>query len=192
MKFLTFRLSQIILFVFLFSCNQNNSKIDSDIYLEFQKKGTNISNLSQTTLLANVAKAIQKGGSEYALEFCNLKASSIIDSLNIVNDCVISRVSIKNRNPENGLKGEQEKHIWSLFQNNQLSDTLIQHNQKLVYYKTIKTGMPACLKCHGTPELEISPSTFEKLQKLYPNDLAIGYKLNDFRGLWKIEFRKEL
>ena len=188
MKPIVSRFVQIAVLVFFFSCNQNTSKIDSETYLEFQNKGTNVSNLSQATLLANVAKAMQKGGSEYAVEFCNLKVSSIVDSLNIANNCVISRVSAKNRNPENGLKGNQEKELWTLFQNNQLGDTLVQTKQKLVYYKAIKIGMPACLKCHGNPDSEINKATFEKIQKLYPHDLATGYKLKDFRGLWKIEF----
>ncbi len=190
MKIINFSFVLIVFGVFLFSCNQNNSKIDSETYLAFQNKGANISNLAQVTLLTNVGKAIQKGGSEYAVEFCNLKVSSIVDSLNIANNCVISRVSAKNRNSENGLKGNQEKELWTLFQNNQLGDTLVQTKQDLVYYKPIKIGMPACLKCHGNPETEINSATSEKLQILYPHDLATGYKLKDFRGLWKIEFEK--
>lgn len=187
MKFVKFLFGQIVFF-FLFSCNQNSSKIDSETYAEYRQTGNEISQIAQSTLLMNVGKAIQKGGSEYAVEFCNLQASSIIDSLNSVNNCVISRVSAKNRNPENGLKNEQEKELWNLYQNNFSADTLVQNKQKLVYYKPIKIGMPACLKCHGNPESEINAATLEKLQSLYPGDLATGYKLNDFRGLWKIEF----
>ena len=67
---------------------------------------------------------------------------------------------------------------------------MVQTKQKLVYYKPIKIGMPACLKCHGSSETEINAVTFEKLNTLYPHDLATGYKLKDFRGLWKIEFVK--
>jgi len=48
--------------------------------------------------------------------------------------------------------------------------------------------MPACLKCHGVPESDIDSATVQKLRALYPTDLATGYRLNDFRGLWKIEF----
>ena len=191
MKIINFSFVLIVFGVFLFSCNQNSSKIDSETYLEFQNKGANISNISQVTLLSNVGKAIQKGGPEYAVEFCNLEVSSIIDSLNIANNCVISRVSTKNRNLENGLSNKTEKELWTLFQNNLAVDTLIQSKGKLIYYKPIKIGLPACLKCHGKPESEINSATSEKLQKLYPNDLATGYKLKDFRGLWKIEFEKK-
>ena len=88
--------------ILLFSCN--SKKINEETYTEFQKRGNEISNKAQSVLLANVGQAMQTGGSLYAVEFCNLKASSIIDSLNSVNNCVISRVSEKNRNSENNLK----------------------------------------------------------------------------------------
>jgi hypothetical protein len=130
-----------------------------------------------------------KGGPVYAMEFCNAQASSIIDSLNGVNNCTISRVSAKNRNQNNHLKDNRETEIWHWFANNLQADTLIRHNKNLVYYKPITIALPACLKCHGNPGAEINPATLGKLKKLYPNDLATGYKLNDFRGLWKIEFK---
>jgi len=172
--------------IILFSCT--SKKINDKTYTEFQKLGNEISNNAQSALLANVGQAIQTGGSLYAVEFCNLKASSIVDSLNRVNNCVISRVSEKNRNPENNLKTSIEKDLWKIFGTGNLTDTLVKQQNRLVFYKPIKTGLPACLKCHGQPNSDIDPATFDKIQHLYPADLATGYKLNDFRGLWKIEF----
>jgi cytochrome c553 len=67
----------------------------------------------------------------------------------------------------------------------------LQNGNDLVYYKPIRTGMPACLKCHGNTETDINAATKAKLNELYPNDLATGYKLNDFRGLWKVEFKRQ-
>ena len=178
----------LFLVVFLVSCQ---TKINSETYSNYQEKGNQISNVAQATLLVNVGKAIQEGGPEYAVEFCNLKASSIIDSLNRANNCNISRVSEKNRNPGNMLKTPSEKELWKIFQTSNKQDTLLQNNKKLVYYKRINMALPACLKCHGSTESDINPATKTKLQDLYPNDLATGYQLNDFRGLWKIEFRQE-
>ena len=172
--------------ILLFSCN--SKKINEETYTEFQKRGNEISNKAQSVLLANVGQAMQTDGSLYAVEFCNLKASSIVDSLNSVNNCVISRVSEKNRNPENNLKTNIEKDLWKIFGTGNLTDTLVQQQNRLVFYKPIKTGLPACLTCHGQPDSDIEPATFDKIQHLYPADLATGYKLNDFRGLWKIEF----
>ncbi len=170
----------------LFSCN--SKKISKEIYAEFQQKGNEVSNKAQSVLLANVGKAMQTGGVAYAIEFCNLEASTIIDSLNQANNCVITRLSQKNRNPQNKLKTSTEKDLWKIFGNGSVNDTIIQEQNKLVFYKSIKIGLPACLKCHGQPGTDIEPSTFEKIQHLYPSDLATGYDLNDFRGLWKIEF----
>ena len=175
----------IAVLVLFFSCK---SKTDLANYTEIQKKGSEMATLAQSVLLANVGKAIQTGGSVYAVEFCNLNASVITDSLNIAGNCVISRISAKNRNPENGLKTESEQMLWSIFENGTLNDTVIFENRNLIYYKPIKTGLPACLKCHGEIGSDIDAVTAEKLKNLYPNDLATGYKLNDFRGLWKIEF----
>jgi len=183
-------------FVFLFSCRSKTSKdkpevIDQETYAMYTQQGNEISALTQGVLLANVGKAIQQGGTAYAMEFCNLKVVSITDSLDQVYDCLISRVSEKNRNPVNSLKNGTEKELWSLFRSGTLTDTLVSLNGNPVYYKTIRTGMPACLKCHGNPETDIEPATLQKLQELYPNDLATGYQLNDFRGLWKIEFTRD-
>jgi hypothetical protein len=177
----------------LFSCNSNQSqKIDTETYSEHTEKGNTISNLAQGVLLANVSSAMQKGGPEYAIEFCNLEASSLIDSLSAANNCNISRVSAKNRNPGNALGDEQEKALWNLYekklQSGTAADTLILNDDALAYYKPIKTAMPACLNCHGTPGSDIAPATLDKIQELYPNDKATGYNLNEFRGLWKITF----
>lgn len=176
------------LLLLIYSCS---TKIDSVVYTEVQKKGNEISGYAQSTLLQNVGMAIQKGGTQYAVEFCNLEASSIIDSLNQQYDCTISRISVKNRNSNAGLSSTHEKELWQIFQKGELTDTIIPSNTNLVFYKPIKIGMPACLKCHGNPESDIDNATRQRLQELYPKDLATGYKLNDFRGLWKIEFTRE-
>jgi len=171
--------------ILMISCK---SKINNVTYSEIQKKGSEISSLTQSVLLSNVGQAMQTGGPVYAVEFCNLKASTIVDSLNSTNNCVISRISAKNRNPENGLKTKTDQILWAIFEKGIVNDTIIQENKNLVYYKPIKTALPACLKCHGELGSDVDSATSEKLQKLYPADLATGYKLNDFRGLWKIEF----
>jgi len=106
--------------------------------LEFQKRCNETTILAQSVLLANVGEAMQTGGSVYAVEFCNLKASTIVDSLIIANNCNISRISAKNRNPENVLKTKTDQILWSVFEKGILSDTIIQENNKLIYYKQIK------------------------------------------------------
>jgi len=176
----------LLVIILVSSCNP---KMDADTYARYREKGDEVTNQSQATLLANVGKAIQEGGPEYAIEFCNLKATPLIDSLNLMNDCIISRVSEKNRNPQNVLKTQEDKLVWKIFESSNQPDTVLQIGKKAVYYKRIHTVLPACLKCHGNPGTDINEATMEKLQSLYPKDLATGYSLNDFRGLWKVEFK---
>lgn len=54
----------------------------------------------------------------------------------------------------------------------------------LVYYQPIIVN-PLCLKCHGNPN-DISPETRSLLNKLYPNDTAVGYQSGDLRGLIEV------
>lgn len=180
--------------IFLFSCGRKTSeKPDAETYARYLKSGNEISTQAQAALLTNVSRAMEQGGSVFAVEFCNLKASSIVDSLNTLYNCEITRVSDKNRNSENRLQTVADKQLWTYFfnryQQGLVHDTLIQDNDRLVYYKPILTAMPACLQCHG-PVSEIHPGTLEKIQTLYPEDLATGYGMNELRGLWKIGFEK--
>jgi hypothetical protein len=192
MKRVSFYLSAFVLVAFI-SCNsKQNEKIAPEVYSDYIETGREVAGKAQGVLLANVSSAMQKGGPEYAIEFCNLEASSLIDSLSEANNCVVSRVSAKNRNPENVLKNKNEKQLWDFYatrlENGNAPDTLIQQEKSLIYYKPIKTAMPACLNCHGTPGEDIQPATLQKIQKLYPDDKATGYSLNEFRGMWKIVF----
>ncbi len=184
----------IFITVFLFSCGRKTSeKPDAETYARYLKSGNEISTQAQAALLTNVSRAMEQGGSLFAVEFCNLEASSIVDSLNNLYNCNIARVSDKNRNPENRLQTGADKQLWTYFFNRHqqglVHDTLIQDGDRLVYYKPILTAMPACLQCHG-PASEINPGTLEKIQTLYPGDLATGYGMNELRGLWKIGFGK--
>lgn len=180
------RVTCILLLMGLLAC-QTKPGISPESYQKFQKEGDAITSQVQGVLLSNVAGAIQKGGTEHAVEFCNIKATTLVDSLSQAFSCNISRVSDRNRNPENTLN-KTEAELWKLFAKNPQADTLLKVNNKITYYKRINTAMPACLKCHGDPVNDINSVTLEKIQTLYPQDLATGYKLNDFRGLWKVEF----
>ena len=177
-----------VLLVVISSCS---SKIDKETYSTIQNTGNEITMQTQGVLLKNVGLAMQKGGPQNAVQFCNLNAGTIVDSLNQEFNCNISRISEKNRNPNAGLGSDQEKALWQLFETGSIGDTIVEQNNKLVFYKPIKIALPACLKCHGNPGSDIDPATKQKLSELYPKDLATGYALNDFRGLWKVEFERE-
>lgn len=153
-----------------------------------KNQADSIATVSQNVLLQNVAAAIQKGGTEYAVDFCNVRAIPITDSLSKEVRVSIQRISDRNRNPENNLNTETDRSVFNEFKKKQeLVDTLFKAKSQYVYYKRISLAMPTCMKCHGNPQADIEEKTLQKINIFYPNDKAIGYTLNDFRGLWKIE-----
>jgi hypothetical protein len=54
----------------------------------------------------------------------------------------------------------------------------------------ITISQPLCLQCHGS-ENDISAETKAALLKIYPQDKATGYQLDDLRGIWRIRVPKD-
>src|SRR5690625_1857785 len=95
----------------------NSNEINTDLYSIYVTKSTfdSIATISQTTLLKNVSSAIEIGGTEYAVEFCNEKALSITDSLSSEFDLKLSRISNKTRNSNNDFKSTMNELVFENF-----------------------------------------------------------------------------
>ncbi|APY10266.1 hypothetical protein BWZ22_03005 [Seonamhaeicola sp. S2-3] len=136
---------------------------------------------------------IQKKGTIEALSFCNESAYPLTDSMAIVHQANIKRVSDKPRNPNNKASLEELNYINTFKQviakNNEPQPIVKEtENNVHVYYPIITNNM--CLQCHGKPNETIEKATLNKINDLYPNDKAIGYNINEVRGIWSITFEK--
>lgn len=161
--------------------------------VDYRKLGDSLSLKAQQALVKNLLGAIQKGGSAYAVEFCNEKAMPLTDSLSQKYDVIIQRISAKNRNPKNSAS-LFDKKILELFASTSsfsLKDTLIDTPKGYIYYKPIKIGMPTCLQCHGKPKQDIDDATVTTIRRKYRFDKAMGYQMADLRGAWKLTFSVE-
>ena len=158
--------------------------------------GDRITDASQKTLLGNVKSAMQRGGPSEAVEYCNVRAMPLTDSLSTAYGVVIGRISRRNRNPDNTPRDEIDKEILQLYhkryEKQQALQTRLVKGQDghLRFYKPIFIGMPTCLKCHGDPKTDIAPATLKLLDEKYPYDEARGYHQGDLRGMWKVVFNK--
>lgn len=187
--------------IFILSCEKkdensstqeiNTSEIDDRT--DFLTKGQEIAMNSQKALGSQLMAKLQEGGPIHALEFCSVEAIPITDSLSKVHNVKISRVSDKNRNPDNEASHAQLDYMDLV--KNQLKYgekpmPLLEPTSKnpKAYYPIVTNAM--CLQCHGTPGKEMSEETYAKIQELYPDDKAIGYKDNQLRGIWVIEMMK--
>jgi cytochrome c553 len=145
-------------------------------------------------LAKNLMGALQRGGTIEALEFCNVQAIPITDSMSVAQNVSIKRVSDKPRNPNNKASKE-EADLIALFQqkiNDKEGYTPVVkslENGKKQFYAPIVTNQ-MCLQCHGTPHKTVTSNTLETVKKLYPKDVALGYDVNQVRGLWSIQYKE--
>lgn len=139
----------------------------------------------------NLMGAIQKKGTLAALEFCNIKAMPLTDSMATKHNAIIKRVSDKNRNPNNQANAEELKYIaqfkTELAAKKDIKPVVIEKGNKVQFYYPIETNT-MCLQCHGK---QIKPDVQKQILKLYPKDLAVGYNESEVRGIWSITFDKK-
>ena len=182
------------LFALISSCGLKQEKAGKEVSMnEYLEKGEEIIELSQAELLKNVGKAMGEGGPGNAVDFCSIHALSIKDSLSAKYGVEIRRITNKYRNPQDQPRTDTEMKVLDGYQSDaKLGKTLQAEvhsfNNRIEYYHPIFVSNGACLLCHGTPGEDISGQTQEMIQTHYPDDLATGFALNDFRGVWKITF----
>ena len=137
-------------------------------------------------LMKNVGEQMQKGGPESALEFCNIEAMPLTKSMSDKRGLLISRVSDKMRNPKNVANSEELKLIEQYKKQLMAGEILKPVRTETHYYEPLVTNA-MCLQCHGEPGKNVQPKVAAKIAELYPNDLAMGYKENEVRGLISIK-----
>ncbi len=185
-------ISLFLFFIVISSCVDKGESIRQ----EYLQKGGEIANQTQSELLINVSNAIKKGGPAYAIDYCNLRALPLKDSLSRLNNCQIRRIALKYRNPADMPQTEKEKeqlnqYLLAYQKGESIEPEVYLFKGRIEYYQPILIAMEACLKCHGDAGKQIEEETLQKIQAHYPDDLATGFELNDFRGAWKITFVKK-
>ncbi|MCO5260086.1 MAG: DUF3365 domain-containing protein [Crocinitomicaceae bacterium] len=188
-----------ILFLFV-ACSGNKEESQQQATaineVELLQKGDSIATLAQGVLMQNVSSAIQQHGVIGAIEFCNLNAIPLTDSISQLTLSTVQRLSDKNRNPNNEINTTIDQKAWSelkmLLSDSTIADKhfLLQENNQVFYYKPIQIGMPTCLKCHGAKGTDISDDALSIIQTNYPNDKATDYQLGQLRGMWKIKIKE--
>nr|WP_320116351.1 DUF3365 domain-containing protein [uncultured Desulfuromonas sp.] len=137
----------------------------------------------QKTLMKELKQGLAQG-TAHAISVCRSRAPQIAAELS-QNGIKIGRTTSRLRNPLNNGPAWTTPYL-DYYQNlpekgDMLSTTL--PDGTLGYVKPIYIRRP-CLNCHGQ---NIPKEVTETLQKHYPQDQAINYKLGEFRGLFWVE-----
>ena len=140
------------------------------------------------SLKTELIAAMQAGGPVNALGVCNLEAMPITTRVGESQNAQISRVSLKNRNPDNA-PNDWQSTVLEDFDTRaangediatmaSVSVVDVSGKKQLRFMKAVPTE-GACLACHGQT---ISTEVTTKLNELYPQDKATGYTPGQVRG----------
>lgn len=189
MKFIQFF---IILFLLITSIsNSDSSEINKSVILNEAK---NLLKETSKQYKNTLIQGLQHNNLIKALKYCNKEVKQLISKDN-EKGFAIKRVSLRPRN-KNNYPNLYEKEILEKFNKLSLKDNkklVLEHseiikdknNNKFVYVKAIRIK-EVCLNCHGS---NINDDLKKEIEKLYPDDKAINYKLNDIRGAF-VMYRK--
>lgn len=143
-------------------------------------------------LKSKLQEGMKKGGPATAIQVCNTAAEKIAQQISEQYGWNIARTSLKVRNTNNA-PDSWEKQVLESFEKRQAkgedvgkiyyAETIeMKGKHTFRYMQAIPTG-GICLSCHGD---KITAPVAEKLDELYPNDQARGFKVGDIRGAFTI------
>lgn len=157
------------------------------------EKGKEMALKTKAELGRFLMTAIREKGTAGAVAFCSTRAIHITDSMSTVLGSHLKRVAEFNRNPINTVSADELSYIQqvkaALAAKENPRPKLTENSETITGYYPILTES-LCLQCHGDKKTEIEPATLAAINRLYPNDKATGFKLNQLRGIWVVEMKK--
>ena len=163
-----------------------------DKAMTFEERGSMLVNSTRNHLVKHLMEAITSQGTVGAVEYCNIHAMALTDSVASVSHAVIRRVSDQPRNPANMADSTELAYI--LEQKAAMADgkaaqpkIFVNEGKMTGYYPILTANM--CLQCHGVPGGDIASATAARIDSLYPQDKAKGYAENQVRGLFVVRMQ---
>lgn len=143
-------------------------------------------------LKGQLQAAMKAGGPTNAIQVCSQVAPQLAAEISEQKGWEVSRTSLKHRNPGNA-PDAWEREVLEKFEERKAAGEEVKPmafaavvesdgKQEFRFMKAIPTGK-VCLTCHGE---NIAPGVAAKLDELYPDDMARGFKLGDIRGAFSI------
>lgn len=141
-------------------------------------------------LKGELMAAMKEDGALSAINTCAEVAPQIEDQYS-TEFWQIKRVSDKQRRTSNKTDEHEQEILLKFAVNNEegisFYDEWIESDSGkfYYYYKPLRIGK-LCLNCHGNSE-DIPTKVKEALNEQYPEDMAIGYKAGDLRGMFVVK-----
>ena len=189
----------LLLSIALFACNNSDSTVNREkeetmvkLDVDYLTEGTLIAETTFKVLSENLQNAMADGGVENALKFCNVNAMPLTDSLSKHFNVQIKRTSHKVRNPNNAPSEQEQKVLDKYLAKGAVLKPIVKENenQSVSFYAPIVTkGL--CVTCHGQVGTAITAKNYQMIQSLYREDKAVGFNVDELRGIWSITFKNK-
>jgi len=146
---------------------------------------------------SNMKKNVKQGGLIQAAKFCANKAQDIQESVNKTykDGITLKRISLKLRNQANAPLADELLVLQQIQKDvdahknipKMIVKKISTHKYKV--YKPIFIKKNLCLACHGTQKTR-DLEAYKVIKEKFPQDKAIDYKMDDFRGAFVVEIEK--
>lgn len=161
------------------------------------QRGQGIAKATFEQLFTQVKAKMELEGPVGAVDYCSVAALPLVDSLSTVEGVRIKRTSDRLRAPHDAPDADEQRRLDDVLamlatgaKPTGLPPQALVLGDSIAFYQPILVNMPNCLKCHGTPGVEVDSGTVAMLARKYPADAATGYAVGDFRGLWSIRWKR--
>ena len=117
-----------------------------------------------------------------------------MDSLSQAHNATIRRASLKVRNPKDKPTSAELAVLEEYHAHVKAGEPLLPmvkaiDGSRAAYYAPILI-QEACLQCHGKLGETLKEEDYAVIEKLYPEDEAVGYQAGDLRGMWSVTFQR--
>lgn len=188
-------LSLLLISILFISCGQDSNLTDEQVE-RYTEQGKTIAQASFRALSSQLEIAMNSGGVEQAMWFCNAVALPLTDSLSKQYGAVIKRTSLKLRNPQNAPDSMETTMLKIYLQMSRMRNPVMvpkileKNDTEIQFFAPIVIKEEACLKCHGIIGQTMKEEDYAIIKKHYPNDKAIDYRMGKFRGMWSISLKR--
>ncbi|MDA7744526.1 DUF3365 domain-containing protein [bacterium] len=130
----------------------SETSASADSSINYLKLGKDLAMQAKAGLANKLVKAISEKGSDGAVEFCNIQAMPITDSMSVLLNAHLKRVSDHPRNPANQANDSELEYIkrWKAARaaGTEQAPIAQEIDGKMVGYYPIVTNQ-LCMQCHG-------------------------------------------
>lgn len=150
----------------------------------------------QAELQGQLRAALAAGGPEAAIAVCQQAAPAIAAAQSEASGARVSRVAERHRNPAGGVPEYLRaayvrlaaKPLVDGKPNRLVVQTGSGSGAKVHFLAAIPMQDQPCSTCHGTA---LDPALKAQIERLYPGDLAFGFKPGELRGVLLITWQAE-